>query len=133
MGCFVVQKAKNIWDGNNVSTGGLFRKDIWEKYLVTTGFRLSDETEIVLTYKVEFSDYVGRGNLGFEMTMAVAWSLGAEGCRWETTIDSRPESDLGGSVYYEALSGPPGELDDWTARVCRVTMDAVERKSGTQE
>ena len=116
-----------------MSTGGLFRKDVWEKYLVTTGFLLSDETEIVLTYKVEFSDYVGRGNLGFGMTMAVAWSLGAEGCRWETTIDSRPESDLGGSVYYEALSGPPGELDDWTARVCRVTMDAVERKSGTQE
>ena len=44
-----------------------------------------------------------------------------------------PDSDLGGRVYYDALSGPPGELDDWTARVCRVTMDAVERKSGTQE
>ena len=121
----------------NVSSGGLFLKNIWEEikgeYLVTTGFRLSDETEIVLTYEVKLSDYVGRGNLGFGMTMAVAWSLGAEGCRWETTIDSRPESDLGGSVYYAALSGPPGELDDWTTGVCRVTMDAVDRKAGTQE
>ncbi len=121
----------------NVSTGGPFRKDVWERmkgeYVVTTGFRLSDETEIVLTYEVVFADYVGRGNLGFGMTMAVAWSLGAEGFRWETNIDSQPKADLGGSLHYKALSGPPGELDDWTARVCRVTMDAVERQSGTQE
>ena len=121
----------------HVSSGGLFEKEMWErtksKDLVTTGFRLSDETEMVLTYQVRFSDYVGRGKLGFGVKVAVAWSLGADGCRWETTIDGRPESDVAGSITYAALTGPPEGLDAWTARVCRLMMDVVSRRSRTKE
>ena len=97
------------------------------------GFSLSDDRQIVLGYEVRFSDYVGRGNPGFGVTIAVAWSLAADGCRWEATIDSRPESDLAGSMPYAALAGPPDGLDDWTAKVSRLMMDAVDRKSRTQE
>ena len=120
----------------NVGSSGLFEKDGWEStkrdYLVTTGFRLSDETEVVLTYEMRLFDYVGRGKPGFGLTIAVVWSLGAEACRWETIIDSQPESDLAGGVPYAALAAPPDGLDDWTARICRLMIGAVGRRSGTQ-
>ncbi len=115
----------------------LFEKGNWQgtrdQYLVAPGFRLSDARPIVLGYEVQFSDYLGRGNPAFGVTIAVVWSLAADGCRWETTIDGQPESDLACSMPYAVLAGPPDGLDDWTAKVCRLTMDAVDRKSGTQE
>ena len=115
----------------------LFEKRNWQRtrdeYLVAPGFRLSDARQIVLGYDVRFSDYVGRGNPGFEVTIAVAWSLAADSCRWDVTIDSRPEPDLAGSVPYPALAGPPDGLDDWTAKISRLMMNAVDRKAGTQE
>ena len=115
----------------------LFEKRNWQRtrdeYLVAPGFCLSDARRIVLGYEVRFSDYVGRGNPGFEVTIAVAWSLAADSCRWEATIDSQPEPDLAGSMPYAALSEPPVRLDDWTAKISRLMMDAVDRKAGTQE
>ena len=120
----------------NVSGGGLFENENWERtkvdYLVKPGFRLNDETPVVLTYEVRFIDYAGRGKPDFGVTVAVAWSLGAGACRREATVDGRPESDLDGSMPHAALAEPPEGLDNWTARVCRLMMDAVGRKSGTQ-
>ncbi len=120
---------------NHSST--LFEKRSWQrnrdKYLVAPGFRLSDARRIVLGYDVRFSHYVGRGDPGFGVTVAVAWSLAADSCRWEATIDGRPEPDLDGSMPYAALSGPPERLDDWTARMSRLMMEAVARKSRTRK
>ena len=82
---------------------------------------------------MRFSDYAGRGNPGFDVTIAVAWSLAADTCRWEATIDSKPEPDLAGSMPYAALAGPLDTLDDWTAKISRLMMDAVDRQAGTQE
>ncbi len=118
------------------NSSSLFEKRNWQRtrdqLLVAPGFRLSDARQIVLRYEVRFSDYVGLGNAGFGVKTAVAWSLAADSCRWETTIDSRPEADLARSMPYTALTGPPDGLDDWTARVCRLMMDAVDRKAGIE-
>ena len=123
--------------GTSNSRGGMFEPEMWEstksKYIVTDGFRLSDETDLELKYEVRFLDYVGRGNPGFGATVAVVWLLGADECRWETKIDGRSESGLAGSISYEDLDVPPDGLDEWMARVCRLMMDVVGRKSGTQE
>lgn len=123
--------------GETNSSGTLFEKRSWQtnrdKYLVAPGFRLGNARRIVLGYDVRFSDYVGRGDAGFEVTIAVAWSLAADSCRWEATIDGRPEPDLAGSVPYAALAGPPDGLEDWTANISRLVMDAVDRKAGTRE
>ena len=114
-----------------------FEKRRWQKtrdnYLVAPGFRLSDSRPTVLGYDVRFSDYVGRGNPGFGVTIAVAWSLAADSCRWEVTIDGSPQPDLAGSMPYAALAGPPDGLEDWTAKISRLMMDAVDRKAGTRE
>ena len=119
------------------NSGSLFEKENWQKtrqqYLVAPGFRPSDERPLRLGYEVRFSDYAGRGKPGFGMTIDVAWSLAADECRWEATIDGRTESGLAGSMPYAALDRPPDGLDDWTAKVCRLAMDAVDRKSGIQE
>ena len=120
-----------------VGSGQLFEKEMWERTkrenVVTTGFRLSNETELVLTYEVRFSDYVGRGEPGFGVMVAICWSLGSDVCRWETTIDGRRESELTKSIPYAALAGPPDGLDEWTGRACQLMMNAVSRRSGTQE
>ena len=119
-----------------MSGSTLFEKASWQRtrdeYLVAPGFRLSDARQIVLRYEVRFSDYAGRGNPGFDVTIAVAWSLAADSCRWEATIDSKPEPDLAGSMPYAALAGPLDTLDDWTAKISRLMMDAVDRQAGTQ-
>ena len=119
------------------NSSSLFEKRNWQEtrdqYLVAPGFRLSDARRIVLGYDVRFSDYVGRGDAGFGVTIAVAWSLAADSCRWEATIDGRPDADLAGSVPYAGLAGPPDGLEDWTAKISRLMMDAVDRKAGTQE
>ena len=123
--------------GETSSSSTLFEKRSWQRnrdeHLVAPGFRLSDARQIVLGYEVRFSDYVGRGDPGFGVTIAVAWSLAADSCRWEATIDSKPEPDLAGSMPYATLSRPPDGLDDWTAQISRLVMDAVDRKAGTQE
>lgn len=68
-------------------------------------------TEVVLTYEMRLFDYAGRGKPGFESTIAVVWSPGAEACRWETTVDGRREPDLARGVPYAALAPPTA----WTS------------------
>ncbi len=114
-------------------SGDVFGTDQWgrtkEKYLVKSGFELSDEQQVELGAKYNFHRYIGTGNRGFDLKLSVVWKLGGERFSFEAAIDGIPMTAIGYHVSYSELDGRDAEVDHTVESICRCMMNEIDSRS----
>ena len=113
--------------------GSLFEGRNWKRtkqsHIVTLGFNLSDDRQIELRQEHRFNNYIGSGNSSFSLILSIVWKLGGEGFSFETEIDGKPLTVVGGRIPYSDLDGQNAEVDHTVEAICRCMMDEIDSQS----
>ena len=117
-----------------VSSGDFLDAKGWdrmkEEYIVTQGFKLSDDRPLKLKYDCGFKGYTGVGSNEFSLDLSVGWDLGGQGVSRYVTIDGKPIPQLDGSVIYSELDAQPSNVDYLIAEITQQIMMRIETLAG---
>ena len=122
-----------VVDGKETNSSDLLQPRKWERtkqnYLVTKGFRLSNQRRVEIRHDFSFVDYTGKGNGSFNVVISIAWSLGAsEYCR-EISLNGAPIPQLKSCIRYADGEGRHGDLDNTVAKVLETAIDESSHRS----
>ena len=125
-----------VIDGLSMNSSELLKASHWEntkgQFLVTRGFSLSDQRELSLKHVFEFTDYTGKGNPHFNLALSVVWRLRANEFLREVTLDGEPIPHLQRRAQYAGLKSRRVNTDQAIAKILRVALGEIERRSGNQ-
>ena len=116
-----------------VRGAALGRRD-WERtkhqYLITPGFRLSDDRPVVLGAEYRFIAYTGlEDGVGFDLSLSVAWTLSKQNVEWGVSIDDMRMPGSGGRISYSECKGKEHDSSRFVRTVCGTLMDEIRRRS----
>ena len=100
-------------------------------FLLSPGFELSDRETIKVSYRHDFSSYAGRGRSGFNVSLAVNWSLGSSAVIRSVSVDGVPVSHLDALVPYAELATTAADGDRLVAATAVALMDRIDELSQT--
>ena len=113
-----------------VSSSGFLNSNGWdrlkEQYIVTQGFKLSDDRPLRLKYDSRLNGYTGTPGKDFNLVLSVEWSLGGESFSQDVVIDGNSIAQLGAQINYSELEVRTGEVDYAVAEIPRQIMMQIE-------
>ena len=117
-----------------VTSSGFLDANGWDRmkehYIVTQGFKLSDDRPLRLKYDCSFKGYTGAGSNEFSLDLSVGWDLGGKGVSRYVTIDGKPIPQLDGSVIYSELDAQPSNVDYMIAEITQQIIMRIRTLSG---
>ena len=96
-----------------------------ESYLLSPGFRLSDDRQLVVGSRFTLSNYTGRGRSDFTIKIAVRWAFSATHVTRSASIDSEEISRLATTITYSDLEQTPVDLDRVVAEIMKSLLDRI--------
>ena len=122
-----------VVDGEETNSSGLLQPRQWERtkqqYLVTRGFRLSDQQRVEIRHDFNFVGYTGNGNGSFNVVISVAWRLGASEYRRDVSLNGAPIPQLKACIRYADGEGHHGDLDNTVAKVLETAIGEISHRS----
>ena len=113
-----------------VTISGLDEAKNWdmmrEQYIVTQGFKLSDDRPIRLKHNCKFNGYTGLGSSEFNLELTIEWHLGGEAVSRHVTIDGNPISQMESRSSYSDLDTQPSNVDYTIAEITQQLMERIE-------
>ena len=95
------------FDGGETNSSSLLEARHWERtkaeYIVSDGFKLSGDRPLLLKHIYTLRDYTGKGNAGFDVALAIWWTLDGEWLSRSVDVDGVPMPELGARIAYEDL------------------------------
>lgn len=95
------------FDGGETNSSSLLETRHWERtkaeYIVSDGFKLSGDRPLLLKHIYTLRDYTGKGNAGFNVALAVWWTLDGESLSRSVDVDGVRIPELGARIAYEDL------------------------------
>ena len=127
---FSIAVGQQTW----VSSSSFVKASGWDRmkdeYIVTQGFKLSDDRPLRLKYDCSFNGYTGLGGKEFNLALSVGWILGGEGVSRNVTIDGTPIPQLEGSISYSELDIQSSNVDYLIAEITQQMMMRIETLAG---
>ena len=109
------------FDNRETNSSSLLEARRWEQtkaqYIVSDGFKLSDSRPLKLRHIYTFRDYIGRGNAGFNVQLAILWHLDGAQVSRLVTIDGAPIPECGASIPYEEFNDSKVGIDQTIAEI----------------
>ena len=119
---------------NESNSSSLLETRNWEQtknqYIVTQGFKLSDDRQIKLRHDCRFSGYTGTPGKEFNLVLSVEWTFGSEGFSQIVVIDGNSITHLGTLINYSELEARPSEVGYTVAEIPRQIMLRIRTLSG---
>ena len=119
--------------GRESNSGSLLEAWNWERtknqYIVTQGFRLSEDRPLTLGHECRFHGYTGIGSNEFDLAFTIEWSLGGKGVRRTLKLDGEPVPELESSIDYTELSSSTAETDRVLAETMSIVMTRIDELS----
>ena len=113
-----------------VTSSGFLDANGWDRikehYLVTQGFKLSDDRPLILKYNCSFKGYTGLGSQEFNLDLSVGWNLGGQEVSRYVTIDGTPIPQLDGGMNYSELDIQSPNVDYVIAEITQQIMMRIE-------
>ena len=107
----------------------------WERtkkqYIVTQGFKLSDDRTLNLRQNYRFNSYTGIGGNEFDLVFSIEWTLGSERVSRRASIGETPIPQLENSITYSELDTRSTEIDHTVAEIIgrlMMRIDALSRE-----
>ena len=95
------------FDGNETNSSTLLEARHWERtkaeHIVSDGFRLSSDRPLLLKHIYTLRDYTGKRSAGFDVTLAIWWTLDGEWLSRSIDVDGVPMPELAVRIAYEDL------------------------------
>ena len=96
------------FDGNETNSSSLLEARHWERtkaeHIVSDGFKLSGDRPLRLKHIFTLRDYTGRGTVGFNVALAISWTLDGESLSRTVAVDGVPMVDLEAKIAYGELA-----------------------------
>lgn len=125
-----------VVDGEETNSSSLLRPRQWERtkqlYLLTRGFRLSNQRRVEIRHDFSFVGYTGKGQGSFDLVISVAWSLGASECHRVVSFNGAPIPQLEARIRYEDGEEHHGDLDNTVAKVLETAIDEISHQSDSR-
>ncbi len=108
----------------------LLKINNWEhtknQYIVTQGFKLSEDQLLKLRHNYAFHGYTGVGRNEFDVVLSVEWQLGRESVRQSVTLDGTSIPQLESHVAYTKLETQRGKVDRAVAEITNLMMMRID-------
>ncbi|MCY4107801.1 MAG: ATP-binding protein [Chloroflexi bacterium] len=116
------------------NSSGLLERAHWERtkeqYVVTRGFALRDEPRLELRHEFQFTDYTGQGSVPFDLSVSIAWKLGAGAVTRTVAFDRQPVAHLEARTAYADLEEDAGNTDRTVADIQRLAIQGIKDRAG---
>ena len=122
-----------------INSGSLLERRHWEKFVEETifkdGFNLSGDRPLDVTHNYTFSDYIGKGRSGFDVTFSIRWRLDGERLSRSVTLNSFGVPELEASISYAELAlrstGEDQVVAEIGGRIVRKIGELAANSEGT--
>lgn len=115
--------------------GNVFSEQNWEQtkqsYIVTPGFRLSNDRMLELRVGLTLTAFAGRGS-AFSMQLRMTWTLSGEDVEFAADIDGVSIGGCDRRVLYSGLDVVDPAGDPSALVICRAMMTEIEHRSAEQ-
>ncbi|MDE0449413.1 MAG: ATP-binding protein [Spirochaetaceae bacterium] len=95
------------FDGGETNSSSLLEARHWERtkaeYIVSDGFELSGDRPLRLKHIYTLRDYTGKGNAGFDVALAIWWTLDGEWLSRSVAVDGVTMPEPGARIAYQDL------------------------------
>ena len=95
------------FDGGETNSSSLLEARHWERtkaeHIVSDGFKLSGDRPLLLKHIYTLRDYTGKGIAGFDVALAIWWTLDGEWLSRSVDVDGVPMPELSARIAYEDL------------------------------
>lgn len=113
-----------------VSSAALLEARNWEHtkehYVVSRGFKLSDDQQIEVKQDYRFTDYTGTGTTGFGIVLSIEWTLKGSSFSRHVTINEIRMQDLDLSVGYSEVESHSLDLDRAVAVIAGYVVSQID-------
>ena len=119
---------------HSVNSSELLKAGYWERtkeqYIVTQGFRLSEERPVTIEHRYVLGDYAGSSERVFDVVLSISWKFGDESLSRTVTVNQEAVAELEVSTLYSELETRTVDKDMAVAKIMTYVMQQVVSLSG---
>ena len=119
---------------HSVNSSELLKAGYWERtkeqYIVTQGFRLSEERPVTIEHRYVLGDYAGSSERVFDVVLSISWKFDDESLSRTVTVNQEAVAELEVSTLYSELETRTVDKDMAVAKIMTYVMQQVVSLSG---